>query len=165
MRYLRQYYDTAFLLLLLWCILSENFSIVAITTGMLFTSLTILIVHLLFSDNDDVKNYRIPPRLFVLYIVVLFYQIVKSGLQVSKAVIIGNCNPKVVHVRTSVHNHWFQCLIANSITLTPGTVTIDKTDHDLEVLWLCPTTDDPQEMAEAICGPFERILKKGDFRK
>ena len=82
----------------------------------------------------------------------------------SKSVFNNDADPKVVHIRTSVHNHWFQCIIANSITLTPGTVTIDKTDHDLQVLWLYPTTDDPKEQAEIILGPFERILKKGDYK-
>ncbi len=165
MRYLKQYYDTALLLVLVWCILSENFSLFSIATGALFTLVSILIVHLLFSDNDDVKNYRIPPRLFIWYIFILIFQIIKSGINVSKAVLTGSCNPQVVHIRTSVHNHWFQCLIANSITLTPGTVTIDKTDHDLQVLWLCPSTDDPVEQARLILGPFEHVLKKGDYRK
>jgi len=165
MRYVRQYWDTVILLIVLWCVLNEDFSIITIGIGLAFSTLTILMVHLLFSDNDDVKNYRIPLGLFLWYIVVLIYQIMRSGFIVAKAVVTENINPKVVHIRTEVHNHWFQCLIANSITLTPGTVTIDKTDHDLQVLWLCPTTDDPKEMAETILGPFEKILKKGDFHR
>lgn len=164
MGYLKQYYDTSLLLTIIWCILGEDFSIKSLVTGLLFSILTIFIVHLLFSDNDDVKNYRLPPRLLIWYLVVLVIQILKSGLQVTKAVLTDQTDPQVVHIRTSVHNHWFQCLIANSITLTPGTVTIDKTDHDLQVLWICPTTDNPEEQAELILGPFERILKKGDFQ-
>lgn len=165
MRYIRQYYDTTLLLVLLWCILSEDFSFQSLGIGLLFTTVTIIIVHFIFSDNDDVKNYRVPPRLLFLYFFVLLWHILIAGVDVAKAVITDKTNPTVVTVRTTVNNHWFQCLIANSITLTPGTVTIDKTDHDLQVLWLCPTTDDPEEMAEAILGPFERILKKGDFKK
>ena len=165
MRYIRQYYDTSLLLLLIWCLLGEDFSPKSLAIGLFFSTLTIFIVHLVFSNNDDVKNYRIPPRLLLWYMLVLIFQIVKSGLSVAKAVITDTTDPQVVNIRTSVHNHWFQCLIANSITLTPGTVTIDKTDHDLQVLWLCPTTDDPKEQAEEILGAFERILKKGDFQK
>lgn len=165
MRYIRQYYDTTLLLVLLWCILSEGFNLATVGIGLLFSLITILILHLMFSNNDDVKNYRIPPRLFLWYLVVLFYHIVVSGLKVSKAVITGNCHPEVVTIRTSVHNHWYQCIIANSVTLTPGTVTIDKTDHYLQVLWLSPTTHDPKEQAKIIIGPFENILKKGDYSK
>ncbi len=165
MRYFKQYYDTSLLLTLIWCIWGEDFSLLSIAMGLLFSTLTLFIVHLLFSDNDDVKNYRISPRLLIWYLVVLLIQIIKSGFQVAKAVVTDKANPKVVNIRTSVHNHWFQCLIANSITLTPGTVTIEKKDHDLQVLWLCPTTDDPIEQAKIILGPFERILKKGDFQK
>ena len=165
MRFIKQYYDTTLLLVLLWCILSEDFSLITIAIGLLFSLITLVILHLMFSNNDDVKNYRIPPRLFLWYLLVLFYHIVLSGLQVSKAVITGNCDPKVVTIHTTVHNHWYQCIIANSVTLTPGTVTIDKTDHQLQVLWLCPTTNDPDEQAKLIIGPFEKILKKGDYQR
>lgn len=165
MTHVRKYWDTVILLVLLWCTLSENFSVSSMGIGLLFSVLTILIVHFLFSDNAHVKDYHVQPHLFLWYVVVLLYEILRAGVTVAKAIITGNTNPQVVHIKISVHNHWFQCLIANSITLTPGTVTIDKTDHDLQVLWLCPTTDDPKEMAQAILGPFERILKKGDFRK
>ncbi len=164
MRYIKKYYDTSFLLIIIWCVLNEDFSIKSIVIGFGASLLTILLVDLIFSDNDDVKNYRIQPILFIQYIIVLIYQIMKSGIQVSRSVFNNDTGPKVVHIRTTVHNHWYQCIIANSITLTPGTVTIDKTDHDLQVLWLYPTTDDPVEQAKIILGPFERILKKGDYK-
>ncbi len=164
MIYIKKYYDSVILLLVLWFVLNEGLSLQLTLTGLLFSLITLLMVHMLFSNNDHVKNYRIQPRLFLWYVAVLLFHILKSGIHVAGHILKGNCSPQVVKVRTKVRNHWYQCLIANSITLTPGTVTIDKTDHDMTILWLCPTTSDPEAMAEAIFGPFERILLKGDYR-
>ena len=165
MKLIRQYYDTLIILVILWCVLNEQFTLNSLAIGTAFSLVSIVVVHMLFSDNDDVKNYRISPILLMEYLGVLIFQIVKAGVEVSIGMFRETKDPVVVHIRTSVHNHWFQCLIANSITLTPGTVTIDKTDHNLQVLWLNPTTDDPVEQAAIILGPFERVLKKGDYRK
>lgn len=165
MKYIRLYWDSTLLLNLTWCILNEDFSLRAIFIGFIASIITVLLVRLLFSDNDDIKNYRIPPFLFIRYLLVLFYQIMRSGIHTVFAILKNEVNPVVVELHTDLHNHWFQCLIANSITLTPGTVTIDKTDHSLRVLWLYPTTDNKDEQAEIIFGAFERLLKKGDLRR
>lgn len=165
MQFLKHYYDSLILLTALWCVLNEQYTLESLLIGLFFSLISLIIVYFLFSNNDHIKNYRMSPRIFIHYSVVLIYQILKSGIQVSIGLFKGDINPKVVHIRTSIHNHWFQCLIANSITLTPGTVTIDKTDHDLQVLWIYPTTDDPIEQAKLILGPFEKVLKKGDYHR
>lgn len=163
MKYIRLYWDSTLLLNLTWCTLNEDFSVVSFLIGFVAAIITILLVRLLFSGNDDIKNYRVRPYLLLWYFVILFYHIIKSGIFTIQGILSHNTNPTVVELHTTVHNHWFQCLIANSITLTPGTITIDKTDHRLRILWLYPTTDDKEEQAEIIFGPFERLLKKGDF--
>lgn len=165
MKYVKQYWDTTLLLILTWCILNEDFSSKTIAIGFVAALITVVLIHLLFSENSTIKNYRIKPYLFIWFIGVLFYQIIKNGLQTARAIFIHDVDPVVIELHTSIHNHWYQCLIANSITLTPGTTTIDKTDHSLTVLWLYPTSDDQEEQERLIIGPFEHILKKGDYKR
>lgn len=165
MKYIRQYWDTTLLLVLTWCILNEDFSLKTLLIGLVAALITVVLIRLLFSENDDIKNYRMKPYLFVWFMAVLVYQIIKTGVETARAIFVHDIDPVVVELHTSVHNHWFQCLIANSITLTPGTTTIDKTDHSLKVLWLYPTTEDKEEQQEIIFGAFEKILKKGDYRR
>lgn len=162
---MRNYLDTTVLLTVVWCVLNEDFSFLSFGRGFAFALVTVILVRILFSNNTNIKNYRIRPTLFIWYLGSLIYHIIKSALITTRQMIRHEVNPTVVEIKTTINNHWFQCLIANSITLTPGTVTIDKTDHSLRVLWLYPTTTDPKEAAEAIMGPFEAILKKGDFKK
>lgn len=165
MKYIKQYWDTTLILIFIWCILSENFSLTALITALISSILTITIVHLLFSSNDSLDNYRVRPYILIWFMVQLLFQILVSSINTTKSIFLNNTNPTVVEIETCVHNQWFQCLIANSITLTPGTVTIDKTDHHLQVLWLYPTTNDPKEQARIILGSFEKILKRGDYKR
>ncbi len=165
MKFVRQYWDSTLLMALTWCILNGDFTITTIASGFIAAGITVFLVRMLFSDNDDIKNYRIQPYLLIWFIVVLFYHIVKSGIATSFAIFRHQVSPVVVELDNRIHNHWFQCLVANSITLTPGTVTIDKTDHKLKVLWLYPTTDNKEEQAKVIFGAFESILKRGDFNR
>lgn len=165
MKYFRSYWDTTLLLILTWCILNENFNLSTVVSGLVAALTTVVLVRLLFSKNEDIKNYRIQPYLFIWFVCALLYHIIRSALSTIRAIIAHDTEPAVVDLHTSVHNHWFQCLIANAITLTPGTVTIDKTDHSLKVLWLYPTTDDQKERERLILGSFEHILKKGDFKR
>lgn len=165
MKYIRQYWDTTLLLLLTWCILNEDFSLRTLIIGLVVTLAVVIMIRLLFSNNDDVKNYRIQPYLFIWFLAVLFYQIISAAINTARAVFTHDVEPVVVELRITIHNHWFQCLVANSITLTPGTVTIDKSDHQLKVLWLYPTTDVKEEQEEIIFGAFQKILKRGDYRR
>jgi multicomponent Na+:H+ antiporter subunit E len=162
MKYIRPYWDTALALLLLWCIMNGSFGLSTLISGSIASLVTVIMVRLLFSNNDHVKNYRVPLYLFLWFFIVLIFQIIKSAISTVISISKNNIDPVIIELDTSINNHWFQCLVANSITLTPGTVTIDKTDHHLIILWLYPTTHDKKAQADAIFGPFEKILKRGD---
>ena len=51
-------------------------------------------------------------------------------------------------------------VLANSITLTPGTVTIDVIDNMFYVHWIDVETEDPQQAFMLIAEPFEKVLLK-----
>ena len=51
-------------------------------------------------------------------------------------------------------------VLANSITLTPGTITLDVNDDHLTVHWLLCTTKHGKAAGETIKGTFERMLQR-----
>ncbi len=50
-------------------------------------------------------------------------------------------------------------ILANSITLTPGTLTIDIKDDELYIHWIDVKTMDAQQASQKILGKFEKILE------
>jgi multicomponent Na+:H+ antiporter subunit E len=50
--------------------------------------------------------------------------------------------------------------LANSITLTPGTLTIDVINNNFYIHWIDVKSDDPEKVYKEIAEPFEKILLK-----
>ena len=71
-------------------------------------------------------------------------------------------NPGIVRIRTRLKTDVAITLLANSITLTPGTMTVDvDTDNGiLYVHWIDVKSRDVEEATKRIAGRFEPILQR-----
>jgi len=142
-----------------WCILNESFKPLTILIGIIISLIAVILVALLFTDEAGYTGtYRLSFLSLLKYIWVLFVYILKSAIDVINIILFKKDDPMIVTLKTDIHRLWPICLIANGITLTPGTVTIDIKDNELTVLWLNPTTKDPIEASKIILGHFEKAL-------
>jgi multicomponent Na+:H+ antiporter subunit E len=72
-----------------------------------------------------------PIRLLLLavYAVIPFFiEMARANIDVAIRVITGNVRPGIVRVRTGMKTNLGELILANSITLTPGTLTVDVDD-------------------------------------
>jgi multicomponent Na+:H+ antiporter subunit E len=71
-------------------------------------------------------------------------------------------HPGIVKVKTTLTSDTALTFLANSITLTPGTLTvdIDKENGFLYVHWIEVRHKDIEKATKAIVERFERILKR-----
>lgn len=99
---------------------------------------------------------------FILYVPYFLYYCVKANLDVAYRVIHPDMpiRPGIVKVSTSLQSDMAKTFLANSITLTPGTLSVDIEGQNLYVHWIYISTDDPQEWTEEIVGRFEPILRR-----
>jgi len=100
----------------------------------------------------------------VLYGFRFFWEMIKANLQVAYIVVhpLRPIKPGIVKIRTDLARDAALTVLANSITLTPGTFTIDL-DPAKKVLYIhCITvaSTDIKENTRMISGKFERILKE-----
>ncbi len=51
-------------------------------------------------------------------------------------------------------------VLANSITLTPGTLSVDVVGDTFYIHWIDVETTDPEEAFKIIAEPFEKVLLK-----
>jgi multicomponent Na+:H+ antiporter subunit E len=93
----------------------------------------ILAARLKIIGRDASPYHRIPQMLF--YAVWLLGQIVKSNITVIARVLGPRhaIDPAMVPVKTQARSDLGKALFANSITLTPGTVTVDVDGDELKV--------------------------------
>ena len=97
----------------------------------------------------------------MLYTPVFFYECMKANLDVAYRVIHPKMpiKPGIVAIRSTLKSDVGKLLLANSITLTPGTLTVDVTDEYLFIHWINVKTADVEEATRLIGGRFEGYLK------
>jgi multicomponent Na+:H+ antiporter subunit E len=69
-------------------------------------------------------------------------------------------NPGIVAIKTDLKEDYKKLILANSITLTPGTITMDVQGDTLYIHWIDATTSDIQKASKEIAGSFEEVLLK-----
>jgi len=97
---------------------------------------------------------------FLLYVPYFFYWCIRANLDVAYRVIHPDVpiRPGIVKVQTRLTTDLAKTFLANSITLTPGTLTVDIDGQDLYVHWINIPTEDPTEHARQIVRRFEPLL-------
>ena len=98
------------------------------------------------------------------YLPVFLWEMIKANIDVAYRVLHPDLpiNPGIVKVKTSLKSDTALTFLANSITLTPGTmsVDIDKDKGVLYIHWINVRTKDTQGATKIIVQRFEKILKK-----
>jgi len=111
------------------------------------------------------KSYRMlnPVRwvIFLVYIIgPFFWAMAKANIDVAYRVITGRINPGIVKISPGLKTDLGITLLADSITLTPGTlsVDIDEKNNDLYIHWINVTTLTPT--TADICGTFPQWIRR-----
>ncbi|MBU1535998.1 Na+/H+ antiporter subunit E, partial [Myxococcota bacterium] len=70
-----------------------------------------------------------------------------------------NINPGIVKVKTTLKSPMGRLLLANSITLTPGTLTVEIEGEYLFIHWIDVSSTDVDAASEKIVKGFEKYLE------
>jgi len=101
---------------------------------------------------------------FLYYIPLFIWECIKANIDVAYRV--GHpdlpINPGIVKVKTTLKSDTGLTFLANSITLTPGTmsVDIDQENGFLYIHWIDVKSEDMQKATKEIVQTFENILKR-----
>ena len=98
----------------------------------------------------------------VLYIFKFIWEMVKANVHVAYIVIHPKLpiKPGIVKIKSALKKDAALTVLANSITLTPGTLTIDVNpeNHDLYIHRIDIDSDNVEENTKNIGGRFEPLL-------
>ncbi len=114
-------------LVLLWIIFNGRFTVEILLFGMGISALIYWFMcrFLDFGPAKDILMFK-ELFLFIGYLFVLIREILKANRE-ALGLLMGNryeIEPVIVHFKTSLRTDTAKILLANSITLTPGTVTV-----------------------------------------
>lgn len=164
----------AFIAAFIWCYILW-LGLTAGSSGLLWSSEE-LIAGLLFSAvvayttkgiiGEKASRFLNPIKWleFIVYSIgPLFLGMVKANFHVAWLVITGKIRPGIVRVPVDLENDAQYTILSNSITLTPGTLTIDACPEEkaIYVHWIdIPEGLERPENSEPVSGSFEKWARR-----
>jgi multicomponent Na+:H+ antiporter subunit E len=114
-----------------WLIMSGHYDLMHVSFGV-FSVVLVLLIHRpirkhLVSLGEHSPTLKLRLARLAYYVPWLLWQIVIASLQVAYAVLHPKCpiDPAVLRFKTRLGNTSSKVILGNSITLTPGTITLD----------------------------------------
>lgn len=144
------------LLFLMWMILTANLEIANIFIGLGVSFFVSVLYTKMFAHE---KLEFINPYYFGVYLLILIKNLIISNIQIAIRTLSPDMklSPMVVEVKTKLKSDWKKLLLANSITLTPGTLTLDIKEDTLFIHVIeCKNTQDKDKITKE----FEDIIAK-----
>ncbi len=155
---------TFVLLFIFWMLLSGHYDLFHLSLGFLCSILVAFVSHDLLITNIHAQHRALKTIRFIAYLPWLIYQIILSNIHVAYLVLNPkSIHPTVVRFKTKLHSDLARVTLANSITLTPGTITMDIEGDEFIVHALSKKVAD-----DLLTGEMEdrvaRIYHEGEHR-
>lgn len=151
-------YKLFILLYAFWMILTLNFELINLIVGFI-TSIIVTIFSASILLDETESKFKTPKFLILLkYFLRLIFEIYKSSFSHIVRIINKDCNPIIVKVTLDLKDPYLIMLIANSITLTPGTITVDTDKNKLTVLVIKDYGENGKKISKDIKKKFEKFF-------
>lgn len=117
-------------LALLWCFLSGAVSVASFVTGLLVGVLTLWLLRPFFPWYGSLGGLLRKTPAFLRYTLRFLYELIKANLQVAYLALHPKMpiRPGIIALEIRHRSPLGTTLLANSITLTPGTLTMDVSE-------------------------------------
>lgn len=126
----------ALVFFLLWMIFNGRITGEIILFGLIFAIVMFAFMckFLDYSLKKEALLFRLMP-LFFEYLAVLIMEIAKANLATIRLIISSRymVEPAIVHFHTDLKTELAKVILANSITLTPGTITVSLSEDELVI--------------------------------
>ncbi len=153
----------SFLVIMLgWLLLNWSFGLQSILLGL---GISAALSLLLCSRCNIFDGIKLTPKALMysfIYLIVFIIELVKANVDVTRRVLSPSMpiNPGIVKVKTKLKSKMARLILANSITLTPGTFTIEINDDTLYVHWLDVKDVEVSGATDKIVKKFEKLLEE-----
>lgn len=162
LNFVKKRYKLFLFLLLFWFLLQLNFRIETIILGIITSVLiTMLSYHVLYDKNGFIYK-GIKLRLAIFYTLNLFIEIFKAGFVYIANLLFTEYEVYLFTLDLDFDDHILIGIIANSITLTPGTISIEVNTekHSITVMMMAKKGTSEYDLKESIHNKFIKLLKQ-----
>ncbi len=150
-------------ILVAWPFVDGKIDVQVLIAGVIAAAIVAFLFHEILPKEHRV--FISPVRIFwaLVYVPVFFYYVIMANFDVVYRALHPKMpiKPGIVKIKTVLKTESGITALANSITLTPGTLTVDLTDDGfLYVHWINVKSDDVEQATKLIAQRFEWFLKR-----
>lgn len=151
-----------------WILLTWSFSAQELAAGAV-VSLAVALFSARFFIHEKAFWFFNPLKLLsgaFFWLGTFMAELFKANVDVAKRCFTGckNVNPGIVKVPVDLKGDYAKAALANAITLTPGTITMEITEEDGQtyyyIHWIDVTKPSGKEAGDAIKGTLEKGLRR-----
>ena len=141
-------------------------SIEEILVGFILSLIVGFVARNIFAKEDFRMLNPVRWLMFIAYVIGPFFVgLTKANIDVAYRVITGKINPGIVKISPDLKTDLGITMLANSITLTPGTlsVDIDEDKNDLYIHWINVNEEALKGKTvdcKYICGSFDKWIRR-----
>jgi multicomponent Na+:H+ antiporter subunit E len=159
---MKQYIAYALVLGLVWSFVSGDISVPNFVIGSILGLLIVRSLEKLYRPDKDMTFRSITEHLpkLAVYFAVLLIEITKASVQIARIILSPGMDirPGIIAVPIRATKDASITAIANTISLTPGTLTIDVSD-DLTKLYVhAIDVSEPEELEHSIRNKLEKYV-------
>lgn len=145
------------LLTFVWLLLVNRYSLNSLLFGLFLGIVIPFITSPYWPDRPTLRN----PRMILEYLLIVLYDIVVANIVVARLILFkrnADLHPAWVCIPLELRTPEAITVLAATITLTPGTVSADLSDHGHSLLVHCLDAPDPGAVRDEIKDRYERRL-------
>lgn len=160
----RKFLSVFLALFVIWLSLT-GFSVQEWSLGIAVSAILALLISSRSGFEIHLKDLKSMIKFLVFYFPLFLGKLIQSNLAMAKLVLSPDLpvNPAFVRIPIAPQSQLSKFILANSITLTPGTIALEVEEDHLLIHWAQVKGETQEEHYEEIAGPFERSLR-GVFR-
>ena len=152
---------TLVMLTAIWITLMEAFTVPVMVSGIVVSVLCIYIYSRLLPlpKRENINYFRL--AVFPFYLIGQVYFSAFNTI----ILILKGADADVIKAKTQFSNGFLRTILANSITLTPGSVSLELKDDEITLLWLKGKKDsheDAEKSFELTKIKLEKMLLKAE---
>lgn len=159
---IRNFISLFLLSYLLWLLLTASFHPQELAAGFLVSLAAAILSLRHFPILNGLQLRLSSLQAIPAYLLNFLWALLRANLDMARRVLspVIPLQPAMVTVKTSLQSDLGKLVLANSITLTPGTLSVDVEGDEIRVHWIdCPAGTSVQSATSEIAASFEKHLK------
>ncbi|MDJ0806224.1 MAG: Na+/H+ antiporter subunit E [Gammaproteobacteria bacterium] len=146
----------------IWLVANASLALDVVASGVVISSILAIAFSSFSSAYAEIKLTPKALLNYFLYLGVFLWELLLANMNVARIVMSPKISiqPGIVKVHTRLKSRTGRLVLANSITLTPGTLVVDIDDDTLYVHWIDVTTQDSKKATQEIAAKFEKYLEE-----